>query len=209
MKDALAIFWQTLLDWWNGMVGLATFNLIWLGLSLTGILLPAATFGMVAVTNSIAHGRGQHLDDFFQAMRRYAWISLRWALVNILVGAIFVVNVVFYSAVETPLAAIIQIVLLGFGLLWIAMQFYVAPFLMEQEDKRLRVALRNAAFLALAAPIYTVTLLVLVGLIIVLSLATILPFAVFTVSFVSLLGNRAVLERLSTFGKLPVTGETL
>jgi uncharacterized membrane protein YesL len=213
MKDALTVFWQTLLDWWNSMVGLAVFNLIWLGLSLTVVLLPAATLGMQVVTNSIAHGRGQHPDDFFHAMRRYAWISLRLALVNILVITIFAVNFIFYAAVESPVAIIIRGMLLVFCLLWFAMQLYMAPFLIEQEDKRLRVALRNAAFLALATPLYTLTLLVSAGLIIVLSLTAILPLAVFTTSFLCLLGNRAVIDRLSIFGKLPspppATGETL
>jgi hypothetical protein len=93
------------------------------------------------------------------------------------------------------------------------MQIYTVPFLIEQEDKRLRLALRNAAFLALATPIYTLTLLVAIGLIIVFSLMTILPLAVFTMSFLALLANRAVIERLSTFGKLPspppITGKPL
>jgi len=203
VRDALRITWITLQDWWNGMVGLASLNLLWLGLSLTGVLLPPATLGMYAVTNSIAHGKGQHLDDFLQAVRSYLWISLRWALVNLLVGGVLFVNLTFYGAADSPITMAIQLILLGFSLLWIAMQFYIPPFLIEQEDKRLRLALRNAAFLALATPIYTLTLLFIAALVITLSLAAILPVAVFTMGFLSLLGNRATIERLSTFGKLP------
>ena len=55
MQNALAVTWETVRDWWNGMVGLATLNLLWLGLCLTVILGPPATAGMYAVTNSIAH----------------------------------------------------------------------------------------------------------------------------------------------------------
>ena len=38
MQNALAVTWETVRDWWNGMVGLATLNLLWLGLCLTVIL---------------------------------------------------------------------------------------------------------------------------------------------------------------------------
>jgi uncharacterized membrane protein YesL len=89
------------------------------------------------------------------------------------------------------------------GLLWIAVQFYVWPFLVEQEQKQLRIALKNALFLTLANPLYTLLLLGVVGLALVLSLLTVLPIAVFATSFISLLGNRAVVERLRTYGKLP------
>jgi hypothetical protein len=41
------------------------------------------------------------------------------------------------------------------------------------------------------------------GLVIWLSLITVIPVAIFTLSFLSLLGNRAVVERLKAYGKLP------
>ena len=189
------------------MVGLAVMNAVWLGLSLTVVLFPLATLGMYAVTNSIAHGTGQHLTDFVQAMRRYVWISLRWALVNLLVGVVLYVNLSFYGAVRGALASFILVGLVCLTVLWLAMLFYTGPFLIEQEDKRLRLALRNAAFLALATPGYTLTMLAATALIIVLSVLTVLPLAVFTLSFLALLGNRAVIERLRTFGKLPAPGQ--
>jgi uncharacterized membrane protein YesL len=203
VRAALAVIGQSLADWWNSMVGLAVMNAVWLGLSLTVVLFPPATVAMYAVTNGIARGRGQHLTDFVQAMRRYAGISLRWTLANLLVGVILYVNLSFYGAVRGALASFVLVGLACLAVLWLAMQFYTGPFLMEQEDKRLRVALRNAAFLALATPVYTLTMLAAAALAIVLSVVAILPLAVFTLSFLALLGNRAVIERLLAFGKLP------
>ncbi len=203
MQAALAVIWETLRDWWDSMVGLATFNLLWLGLSLTVILCPPATAGLYAVTNSLAHGKGQRLDDFVAAARRYAWVSWRWALINLALGALLAVNFAFYGSLEGMAAFLIQAALVSAGGVWLVMQFYVWPFLMEQEQKRLRTALRNALFLALANPLYTLTLLVVSGLAIVFSLVAILPLGFFTMSFLALLGNRAVVERLTHYGKLP------
>ncbi len=206
MQNALAVTWETVRDWWNGMVGLATLNLLWLGLCLTVILGPPATAGMYAVTNSIAHGKGHHTGDFVEAARRYGWLSLRWALANLLVGVALAVSFTFYGAVEGSLAFLIQVGLACAGALWITVQLYVWPFLIEQEQKRLRIALRNALLLTLANPLYTLVLLIVAGLVIAFSLVAILPLGVFTLSFLSLLGNRAVIERLSAYGKLPSAG---
>lgn len=205
MTSALRVTWETLRDWWDSMVGLATFNLVWLGLSLTVILCPPATAGLYAVTNCIAHGKGQHLDDFVMAARRYAWLSWRWALVNGALAIALAVNFVFYGAIESSGALVIQIALLSVGSGWLVTQFYTWPFLIEQEQKQLRLALRNALFLSLANPLYTLILLVVASLVVVFSLVAILPLGFFTMSFLALLGNRAVVERLTHYGKLPAT----
>ncbi len=205
MSSALRVTWETLRDWWDSMVGLATFNLVWLGLSLTVILCPPATAGLYAVTNSLAHGKGQRLGDFVEAARRYAWLSWRWALINVVLGGVLAVNFAFYGAVESTAGVLIQIALVSVGIVWLVMQFYTWPFLIEQEQKRLRLALRNALFLSQANPLYTLLMLVVAGLAIVFSLVAILPLGFFTMSFLALLGNRAVVERLTHYGKLPAT----
>jgi hypothetical protein len=212
MRAALDVFWETLRDWYNGMVGLAVMNFGWLMLSLTVILLPPATAGLYGVTNSIAHGTGAHLSDLLPGMRRYAWVSYRWALVNIAAVVIFAVCFSFYGAAGSVLGVLIQILFAAAGLLWLATQFYLWPFLIEQEDKRLRLALKNALFLTLANPVYTFILLGITALALVISLITLLPIAVFATSFMSLLGSRAVIERLAAYGKLPgvvASGEEL
>jgi uncharacterized membrane protein YesL len=86
---------------------------------------------------------------------------------------------------------------------WLATQFYVWPFVIEQEKRCLRLALKNALFLTLASPVYTFVMLGMTALVLVIGLATVLPIAVFVTGFVSLLSSRAVVERLTTYGKLP------
>ena len=203
MRPALAVFWESALDWYNGMIGLVTMNLIWLFMSLTVVLLPPIMAGLYVVTNSIGHGTGGRIEDLLPGARAYALVSYRWALVNSMAGVVFVAGFRFYGDTGTPFGAIIQVLFAVGGGLWLTVQFYVWPFLIEQEDKRLRVALKNALFLILANPVYTAVLLGVVGLVLVVSVLTLLPLAVFALSFISLLGNRAVIERLKTYGKLP------
>lgn len=203
MRPALSVTWATLRDWYYNMLSLASINVLWFVLSLTVVLLPPATAGMYAATNRVAHGTGQRLGDFWDGARRSLWLSLRWAAVNIVVAAILWSNTLFYSSLAESAAFVVRALIGSLALVWLATQFYLWPFLMEQDDKRLRVALKNALFLTLATPVYTFTLLIIVVLFTLISVVTVLPLAVFLMSFVSLLGNRAVLERLTFFGKLP------
>jgi len=203
MRSALDVFWESARDWYNGMIGLVVMNFLWLIMSLTVVLLPPATAGLYVVTNSIGHGTGGRIEDMLPGARAYALLSYRWALVNIVVGVALAVSFSFYGATDTILGIIIQALFVTAGVVWIAMQFFVWPFLIEQEVKQLRLALKNALFLTLANPVYTFVLLGAVGLALVLSVISMLPLAVFATSFISLLGNRAVIERLKTYGKLP------
>lgn len=207
MRAALDVVWEAVRDWYNGMIGLATMNFIWFALSLTVILMPPATAGIYAVTNSLAHGKGAHFSDLWSGMRRYALASYGWALVNIAVGVIFGVGFEFYGRTAGALGVFIQTLFAAAVLMWLAMQLYTWPFLVEQQETSLRLALKNALFLTLANPIYAGVLLGTAALALAISLLTILPVAVFVTSFVSLLGSRAVVERLTTYGKLPGAAE--
>lgn len=206
LREASGVVWETIRDWYHSMIGLAALNLLWLALSLTVLLLPPATAGLYAVTNSVAHGKGQQWHVFRDNARRYAGISLRWALLNGIFIAVLFVNLTFYEATESALGGVVQIVLIVGGLLWLATQFYFWPFLIEQEQKSVRVGLKNALFLTLAEPLYTAVILSTAALAGLLSVVTVLPLAVFTLSFISLLANRAVVERLTAYGKLPSPG---
>lgn len=208
MQAALSVYWQSLRDWYNGMISFVALNGLWFGAALTVVLFAPATAGLYAVAHSSVRGTGQHIDDFMQGARRDVWLSLRWLLANLLAGGVFAVNLGFYGSASGLVPKLILIALITLGLLWLAMQLYVWPFLLVQDDRRLRVALRNAAFLTLAAPVYTLTLLAGAALAAIFSLATIAPLALFLTSFLALLGSRAVLDRLQAFGKLPGAAPT-
>jgi hypothetical protein len=201
MNDTAEVIWQTVRDWYNSMLGLVVMNLLWALLSMTVVLLPPATAGLYAVTHSLAHGKGQHAEDFFEAARRYAGISWLWALANLLVAGIVYADVAFYATTGGVFGVLVQIALVSLGSFWLVIQFYFWPFLLEQEHKRPFLAWKNAAFLTLGAPVFTLIIVSVAALVTALSVTLILPVIIFTLSFVSFLGNRAVLNRLQAYGK--------
>jgi len=177
-------------------------NLLWLAFSLTIVLFPFATAGLYTVTNRIAYKQKTRLADFIAGGRGYLGPSLRWTLINLTAfGAIYVTTT--YDPVEKHIPTWLQGMSVLAGIAWAALQFYVWPFLMEQPNKRVRAAVRNAMLLGITDPIYTLTLLSSVGFIVWLSLRTSTPIGIFMMSFIALLGNRAIIERLAAYGRSP------
>lgn len=204
MRPAFSVIQNTVFDWWNSMVGLAITNAIWLLASLTVVLFPPAIAGIYSVTYSMVNGTGQRPEVFWHGARQYAWLSFRWILANILIAILIFSNAIFYRDVVGGSVAVVAYGIIALlTLLWTIMQFYTWPFLMIQSEKHLRVALKNALFLTLSAPLYSLIMLFVVCLIVWFSLLTVLPLIFFCMSFLALLGNTAVVERLSTYDKLP------
>ena len=204
MQAAFTVIRQTVVNYWNSFVGLAVMNALWLGASLTIVLLPLATAGLYNTTNSLVQGKGQRLEVFLDGAREYWWLSIQWALINLVVMVVLFVNLYFYGEIAAgPLASAFLFFVSSLALLWVAMQFYIWPVLIVQRQKNIQVALKNALLLSLASPLYSLVLLVVGGIVISLSIILLVPLAVFTFSFLAMLGNHAVIERLTTFNKLP------
>jgi uncharacterized membrane protein YesL len=195
----LQVISLALSDWWDDWVSMAVMNLAWLLSWLTIALGPPATFGLYCATNQLAHGESTGLAGLLQGARRYALKSWLWALLNLAVGVVFWANLWFYAHLEGAWVPVLQGGLLFLGLVWLVVQFYALPYLMEQEEKRLGLALRNGLFTVLAAPGYTLVVAGLAALIVVLSIAFVIPLFLGGPCLIAALGNRAVQERLDTY----------
>jgi hypothetical protein len=80
---------------------------------------------------------------------------------------------------------------------------YVWPFVFLQSEGGLARAIRNAVLAVLAAPLFALSLSILLVLVVVIGVVLILPIAVFLSSLVGLISSHAVTDRLRAFGKLP------
>lgn len=84
---------------------------------------------------------------------------------------------------------------------WLVINFYVYPFFMEQDDKRWRVALRNAALIAGANPLFTLIILIVVALLLVISILITPLFVLLGLAVVALFGSEAVVNRVNNYRK--------
>ena len=195
----LQVVAQALSDWWDEWFNMALISLAWLLCWVTIVLGPPATFGIYYVTNQLTHGRSLGLRGLLEGGRRYFLKSWLWMLLNLLVLAVVVSNIWFYGQFDADWAVIVRMFLSFLGLVWLIVQFYALPYLMEQEEKSLRLALRNGLFTFLASPGYTAVVAGLAALVVALSVVLVAPLFLGAPCLIAVLGNRAVRERLETY----------
>lgn len=196
----LQVIGWSLRDWWDDWVNMVVLNLLlWLGW-LTIVLGPPATFGLYYVTKHLARGRAMGPRTLFEGGRRYFWQSWIWLLLNLVVMLVIGANYIFYASLEPAWARFLQAAFVLLGLAWLVVQFYAIPYFMEQEEKRVFMALRNSLYTILAAPGYTVVVAGAAALLIGLSAGTVALLFLGGPCLVASLGSRAVLERLDSFG---------
>jgi hypothetical protein len=162
------------------------------------ILLPPGMAGLWNVANRITDGLAIHWSDYFEGARRYFWKSLGLALINILVLAILLSNVWFYVPSNNPFnlgttaSLVIQFIFLLLTASWLVYQMYPLAMLLEQTDKSIRVALRNAGILFIIRPGFSFLLALILALAIGISTyPLVIPWFVVTLSLIAVVCSKA------------------
>ncbi|MHB0859099.1 MAG: YesL family protein [Anaerolineae bacterium] len=199
IREAMEVFWQTLKDTWEELYSIAIVNLVWLFASFTVVLFPVTAAGMYYVANRVAHGKTFHFSDFIEGIKLYWWRSLLWFLANIVVIALFVVNIMFYSSFEGSWVVVVGGLWLALLVFWLSMQVYFWPLLIEQSETKMLQAWRNAAFLILANPFYAFFIVTFTVVLFAVSTVLTLPLIFVGMGLVAILGNNAVLTLLVKF----------
>lgn len=201
--NGFGVFLSAVQDWWRDWVNMAVLNLLWMFCWLTVILGPPATFTAYQVANDFAHDRTLYPRELPAMLVGHFLRSWLWFLLNLLVAAGVYLNLVFYSSLGGGVGAVLTGATLAVAALWLTLQFYALPYLMEQEQPRLGQALRNALLTVLASPLYTLVLALISAVL--LAACVRLPFLLLfgVPMLIAVTGCRAVHERLDRYGKRP------
>jgi len=169
-----------------------------LPLILIGVLTGGpAMAGVHRLTNPIAHEKRIEFSYFWEGFKRYYLKS--WQILGLWVGGIviMVVNIWFYRMwwqQGTQIAIVPVILFLWIMVLWVGIEPYLFPLLLEQEDKRVLLVFKNAVLLTLVNPGFTVLLMVLLGATLLLSVVFPPLLLLATFSLVALVDNRAIVQ---------------
>jgi len=191
---------QSLRDWWDEWLNMLVIGVVWFVCLLTVLLGPPAILGLYHVTHALAHGESLGVSGLIAGGRRYFLKGWLWALVNLVAAILLFANLLFYGQIDAVWSRFVQGLFLGLSVLWLVVQFYALPYLMEQEQQQVRLALRNGLLTVLASPGYTLVVVGVAALISLLSLLLVIPLFLGAPGLVALLGSRAVLERIETYG---------
>ncbi len=168
-----------LVDAYMGLIPLVTLNLVWFVVSLPIVTLIPATGALLYATNALAHGKDANISMFFEGFRRYFWKSWQWGLLNLLIIAVLASNLLFYSTAGSDIAQIARVIVIAVAVLWIAIQMQVFPVLLEQEQPKFTLALRNGLVLFLKNPFYSFGGAILVITIVLFSTLVLQPAWIF------------------------------
>jgi len=172
----------------------------WVLIFIPVVLASPATGGLYYATNQLAHGHDGGPLVYWYGLKTYLWPSYRWGIMNFVIAFLFSINIWFYGEAPWGFAPYVRLAFIVAAAFWAAIQLYTFPFLLEQDQPQIKMALRNS-FLALARfPLRGFGFLLLVVVIVLAS--TYLYFVLWvvtTVSLIAYLSNKntiAVLEKL-------------
>src|SRR4030095_6849640 len=103
-------------------------------------------FGLYTVCNRVANGFAISWEIYFNAFKQNIFKAWRYLILANSLGLLIVVNFMWYPQAfpDQGWVSWVMGAWLAAGLFWLAIQFYVFPFYIEQESKSWRVALRNS-----------------------------------------------------------------
>ena len=166
-------------------------NVLWALLTIPLITAPPAAAGLYYTTNQLAHDRPVTWRTFFEGFRLFFWVSWRWALLNLLVLAILFSNLVFYTEQEGDIFFWVRAIFIAMVIIWLLIQTYTFPLLIEQTEPRTFLALRNSVGLFAFDP--KVALGVAISILLLAYLATMFvwpSWLLFTAGLGAYLANR-------------------
>ena len=205
MRHVFRIFWQSVKDTWDELFILMLINLVTVLAIVPVVTFPPALAGLWNAANRASKGRSVSWSDYGEGFRRYLWKSWGLALMSIFVGILLYTNLRFYDPEIIPfdinplVSLWLRDLFVVVALLWATAQMYPMALLIEQEDQRLRVVLRNTAVLFASSAGFTILLALLLLMVVVVS--TLLPMLWFLISMalIAVVCNKAVVHLLEPF----------
>jgi uncharacterized membrane protein YesL len=165
-------------------------NLFWAFFTALVITAPAAAAGLYYTTNQLAHQKSISWRTFFEGFRQLFWLGWRWALMNLVVVVLLYVNIVFYGQFHTQWADFVQGLFITLSVFWAIVQVFTFPLLIEQHDRRLRVALRNSLVVIMRRLGFVIGLLLVMIVLILISTFLLWPlWFLITASLLAYLAN--------------------
>jgi uncharacterized membrane protein YesL len=199
---SVQVIFRAVVHWWDDWFGLAGISLVWTLCWATVVLGPPATFAIYAMESRYIRGDRPALREMVALGRRYFVKSWLWMLANLLVILGLVSNWQFYSRFEGSWVGLVQFLTLVLSGLWLLTQWYAVPYFVIQEKSSLRLAWRNGLFTVLAAPGYTLVLVLFAAVVGLVSTVAIAPLVLGGLAFIAILGCQAVQERVEVYRAL-------
>ena len=135
-------------------------NVFWLLLTLLIVPGPPASAGLHHLTRRLVDPEQEDYTTwrhFFDGFQAYWLLSWQVTGLNLAIGIVLLVNFFFYFFSPNQYVQLIAIPMFYAVLVWLGMQIYLFPLLIEQSDKSIRLIFKNALLLTIKNPGFTFT----------------------------------------------------
>ncbi len=140
---------------------------------------------------------------FWDGLREFWRPALALCGIAIAGNALLLMNAAFYLRSEVGVLRLFGVVWVWATVAWALMQMYWLPLLIAQEDRRLRLVVRNSFFLTVAQGIPSFVLLVLLGVIVSLSALVMMPYIFLAGGVAAIATTRMTHSLLERFRQRP------
>jgi uncharacterized membrane protein YesL len=183
MKYASQALWWGIKEGFFQIGRLIVLNVTWIVFSLPIITLPAATLGLAfAVRIMVVDETDYSWKVFWEGFKRYLISSWRWFLPVLLLPVIFIYNILFFAVESYTLSVVVQASNIVLLVIWIFLQTFILPFLVEQEKPNMRTALLNSVHLLYQKPGLYFLVTLFITMFLALSVFIITPVIILSIS---------------------------
>jgi hypothetical protein len=197
MKSAFSIVIASLRDTWLDLWSALVCNIVWLFACILIIPGPPTTMALFYYANQSVRGEAIYVTDFFKAIPRFWKTGWRWGLMNLIVLAILAGDIYLTNSENlSPAGLFFRSLYFTLAAFWFLSQVFALPFLLEQEKPAVFQALRNSLVMIGKNPIFSLSLLIFLLLILILGVVVFMLSIALGSVYVAFVGNRAVLSQI-------------
>ncbi len=195
MRKAGQDLYKAFLTAWDGFWIVWLADVFFLGTCLFVVTIPLAFAGLFHTMRELAYGEPVDWKTFFVGIKKRVWAGYRWFFFNLLVGGLLVFYMWFFSAARADWGTIISGIPAGVLVLWLLLNLFTLPMMMEQVKPSYLQALRNSLVFFLKWPGYTFGFTLVMVAILALSIWLRFPIAILGASLPALLACTCIMNK--------------
>lgn len=157
-------------DLWDELLYLVIFNVICVFCMVVFPLFPFALFGLFHIAYDIGKGKAIKFSLFFDYAKRTWKLAATWGGINLLVMAILIANLLFYTGIQAQWAVVMRLLILGCIISWAILQLITLALYPRLVEPGFKMALRNAAAVMGLSPVLVFLLTLWIVVVITISL---------------------------------------
>jgi uncharacterized membrane protein YesL len=199
---AFLIMWRTLKGLYDELFLIVLLSVVWWAGTLLVVTAPMTAGGVQLVANRMANYKRVDFSFFWEGARSHIGRVVLLFLLMVLAPPLLMFSVVFYFDRQGWLT-VFGVVMAWTLLVCLLAGQYFFPLFWQQDEKNVKLVVRNGFLLAVRHPLYSLLMLLFQVLLIVLSIVLVVPIILLLPGMLALSQNFALVGLLQEMDLAP------